>query len=180
MTEDHRLKYNHRHPHSDLGYETPAAYAPSIGGLPPSATPAPTGEGQGKETGTNSQSHWHITRGQVSRVSPGQPAARHGCLRLDVIFRNYSSALSRRWTPTQIHKPFEDVEDVNMGCSNDAMSLVLPGGSGFMVSVGLQEECVVMLSAKRHRRPRLPHVRQSGRIYAESVCRGWGAIEPVE
>ena len=33
VTEDYRLAYNHRRPHSSLGYETPAAYAARVGGL---------------------------------------------------------------------------------------------------------------------------------------------------
>ncbi len=43
VTEDYRSAYNHRRPHSSLGYETPAAYAAKVGGLPASATPVGTG-----------------------------------------------------------------------------------------------------------------------------------------
>ena len=43
VTEDWRLGYNHRRPHSSLGYETPAAYAAKVRGLPASATPIGTG-----------------------------------------------------------------------------------------------------------------------------------------
>ncbi len=43
VTEDYRLEYNHRRPHSSLGYDTPAAYAARVGGLPASATPVGTG-----------------------------------------------------------------------------------------------------------------------------------------
>ena len=43
VTEDWRMAYNHRRPHSSLGYETPAAYAAKVGGLPASATPVGTG-----------------------------------------------------------------------------------------------------------------------------------------
>ncbi len=43
VTEDYRLAYNHRRPHSSLDYETPAAYAAKVGGLPASASPAGTG-----------------------------------------------------------------------------------------------------------------------------------------
>ncbi len=43
VTEDWRMAYNHRRPHSSLGYETPAAYAAKVRGLPSSATPVGTG-----------------------------------------------------------------------------------------------------------------------------------------
>ena len=43
VTEDYRLEYNHRRPQSSLGYETPAAYAARVRGLPASATPVGTG-----------------------------------------------------------------------------------------------------------------------------------------
>jgi len=45
VTEDWRMAYNHRRPHSSLGYETPAAYAAKVGGLPVSAPPVGTGGG---------------------------------------------------------------------------------------------------------------------------------------
>lgn len=43
VTEDYRLAYNHRRPHSSLDYQTPAAYAARVRGLPASATPVGTG-----------------------------------------------------------------------------------------------------------------------------------------
>ena len=44
VTEDYRLAYNHRRPHSSLDYETPAAYAATVGGLPASALPVGAGQ----------------------------------------------------------------------------------------------------------------------------------------
>jgi len=48
VTEDFRLAYNHHRPHSSLGYQTPAAYAATVGGRTSevdkmSATPVGTG-----------------------------------------------------------------------------------------------------------------------------------------
>ena len=43
VTEDYRLEYNHRRPHSSLDYETPAVYAAKVGGPPASATHVGTG-----------------------------------------------------------------------------------------------------------------------------------------
>ncbi len=48
VTEDYRLEYNHRRPHSSLGYETPAAFAAKVDGRTrgvgkTSATPVGTG-----------------------------------------------------------------------------------------------------------------------------------------
>lgn len=43
VTEDYRLAYNHRRPHSSLNYETPATYAARVRGLPASAPPVGTG-----------------------------------------------------------------------------------------------------------------------------------------
>jgi len=43
VTEDYRLAYNHRRPHSSLDYETPADYAAKARGVPASATPVWTG-----------------------------------------------------------------------------------------------------------------------------------------
>ena len=50
VTEDWRMEYNHRRPHSSLGYETPAAYAAKVGGLPASAIPMDIGIGTGSAT----------------------------------------------------------------------------------------------------------------------------------
>ena len=39
VTEDFRLEYNHRWPHSSLGYDTPAAFAAKCRQAPPLRTP---------------------------------------------------------------------------------------------------------------------------------------------
>jgi putative transposase len=39
IIEDHRLEYNHRRPHSSLGYRTPAEFAAAY--IPPGVAPLP-------------------------------------------------------------------------------------------------------------------------------------------
>ena len=79
VTEDYRLEYIHRRPHSSLGCETPAAFAATVGGWTRevseasatsvgtgSATPAPTSDGQGTETVTDSHNHGCMDWGRVT------------------------------------------------------------------------------------------------------------------